>query len=50
MKIKEFVKKVVEDMKEQMTMRLEFDLELDENCNVVDGGNQRVHVEVIQLK
>ena len=50
MKLQEYLKKALEEISKQCTARAEIDLELDEKLNVVDGGKQKIHLEVIQLK
>lgn len=50
MKLQEYIKKVLEDAKKQCTAKIEFDLILDDKCEVNKKGRQQVHFEVMQLK
>jgi len=50
MKLQDYLKKVLNEAKEQCTARLEFDLILDDKCEVNEEGHQKVHFEIMQIK
>jgi len=50
MKLQDYLKKVLDEAEKQITARIEFDLILDDKCEVNKNGCQRVHFEVMQIK
>ena len=50
MKLEDYIKEVIKDSKDQCTATIEFDLILDDNCEVNSDGKQEVHFKIIQIK
>ena len=50
MKLSDYIKKTIDAAKELCTVEIEFNIRLNDKCEVDEKGSQRIHFKIYSLK